>query len=313
MENGHSFSSSGGGRALAARVALLTAVMAVALATFTWPAARLEPRDLPVGVAGAAPPALADPGAFDLRRYASAADARRAVLDREVYGAFAGRTLFIATGASPAVAGALREAAAGARVVDLAPGTAKDPRAATLGALALSLTLIGILTAVLATLTAPRLRERLVVVAGGAVGAGLVAALLTHTWLDALPGPWLGIAGAVALAVAAVAAGVTGLAAVAGRPGLALGAVLMMFVGNPWSGLSSAPELLPQVAGTVGQLLPTGASGSLLRSVAWFDGAGARGEVLVLGAWALAGSVLLAAAELARPPRRVARAAPAAA
>ena len=283
-----------------ARLGLLTVVMALALAAFTWPSARLEPRDLPVGVAGPVPAALSDRDAFDVRVYASAAEARAAVEDREVYGAFAGGTATVATGASPAVAAALREAAAGARVVDVAPGTENDPRAMTLSALALPLTLLGIVTALLAVLTGRSVRERLGLIAGASVLAGLVAALLTQTLLDALPGPWLGVVGVVALGVAAVSASITGLAAHLGRPGIGVGAVVMMLVGNPWSGTASAPHLLPEPAGTIGQLLPTGAAGNLLRSVAWFDGAAAGPYLVVLGAWLAGGLVLIATAALRR-------------
>jgi hypothetical protein len=285
---------------LLARLALLAVVMAVALAAFTWPSARLEPRELPVGVVGAVPAALADREAFDVRVLPSEAAARAAVRDRDVYGAIAGRTAYVATGAGPAVAAQLREAAAGARVVDLAPGTRADPRVATLPALALPLTLLGIVTALLAVLTAGSARERIAILAAGGVLAGLLGALFTQTWLDALPGSWLGLAGAIGLAVAAVAAAVTGLAAHLGRPGIGLGAVTMVLLGNPWSGISSAPELLPEPAATIGQLLPTGAAGGLIRSVAFFDGAAAGGHLLVLGAWAAAGLALIATAAVRR-------------
>jgi hypothetical protein len=60
--------------------------------------------------------------------------------------------------------------------------------------------------------------------------------------------------------------------------------LLMVLAGNPLSGLSSAPELLPQPAGALGQLLPPGAGGSLLRSTAFFDGAAATGPLAVLAA-----------------------------
>ena len=46
----------------------------------------------------------------------------------------------------------------------------------------------------------------------------MVAALLTQTWLDALPGSWLAIAGIAGLAVVAVAAPVAGLAAGSALP-----------------------------------------------------------------------------------------------
>ena len=40
----------------------------------------------------------------------------------------------------------------------------------------------------------------------------------------------------------------------------------MVLVGNPFSGVGSAPELLPQPVGGIGQLMPPGAGGNLLRS-----------------------------------------------
>ena len=49
----------------------------------------------------------------------------------------------------------------------------------------------------------------------------------------------------------------------------------MVLIGNPFSGVGSAPELLPQPIGAIGQLMPPGAGGNLLRSTGFFDGAGA--------------------------------------
>ncbi len=285
---------------LPARLGILTVIVTLALAAFTWPSGSLEPRDLPVGVVGAAPAALADREAFDVHVYASEAAARAAIMDREVYGAVTGDGVLVATGASPAVAAALREAAPSAPVTDLAPGTANDPRVSTIASLALPLTILGIVAALIAVLTARSVRERLALVGGAAAITGLVAALLTHTLLDALPGPALGTAAAVALAVAAIGTAITGLASHLGRPGIGVGAVLMMFVGNPWSGVTSAPHLLPEPAATIGQLLPTGAAGNLLRSVAFFDGAAAGGYVVVLAAWLVAGLALIATATLRR-------------
>ncbi|HEY6887952.1 MAG TPA: hypothetical protein VI300_09240, partial [Solirubrobacter sp.] len=85
--------------------------------------------------------------------------------------------------------------------------------------------------------------------------------------------------------------------------GLLAGALAMIFVGNPFSGVATSPELLPSGAGTLGQLLPPGAGGSLLRSTGYFDGAGAGGHLVVLVAWAVAGLCLLG---LARRPRTAA-------
>ena len=85
-------------------------------------------------------------------------------------------------------------------------------------------------------------------------------------------------AGVVALAVFATGAAVAGLKALIGHAGLGVAALLFVFVGNPWSGIGSAPELLPKAAGFIGQLLPSGAGSQLLRSSAFFDGARGSGK-----------------------------------
>jgi hypothetical protein len=73
-----------------------------------------------------------------------------------------------------------------------------------------------------------------------------------------------------------------------------------VLVGNPLSGVSSAPELLPEPAGAIGQLLPPGAGGNLLRSTAFFDGAAASGPLVVLVAWVALGLVAAVVATLRR-------------
>ena len=61
-----------------------------------------------------------------------------------------------------------------------------------------------------------------------------------------------------------------------------MGALLALLLGNPLSGLNSAPELLPRGWGELGQLLPQGANATLLRSTAFFSGAGATTAIVVL-------------------------------
>jgi hypothetical protein len=63
-----------------------------------------------------------------------------------------------------------------------------------------------------------------------------------------------------------------GLSSLFGRIGLAVGAAVAVLVGNPLSGLSSAPELLPRGWRAFGQLLPQGANATLLRSTAYLFG-----------------------------------------
>ncbi len=106
------------------------------------------------------------------------------------------------------------------------------------------------------------------------------------------------MAGVFGLSTLAVGAGIAGLGALLGRAGLGLGGAVMMLLGNPFSGASSAPEMLPQPAGAIGQWLPPGAGASLLRSVSFFDGAAATGPALTLVWWAALGlgAVLLGGA-----------------
>jgi hypothetical protein len=69
----------------------------------------------------------------------------------------------------------------------------------------------------------------------------------------------------------------------------------MVLIGNPFSGVGTGPELLPQPVGAIGQLLPPGAGGNLLRSTAFFDGAGGRSR---------GGARRLVARRSGRPARR---------
>jgi hypothetical protein len=59
----------------------------------------------------------------------------------------------------------------------------------------------------------------------------------------------------------------------------------MVFVGNPFSGATSAPQLLPDWVDHLGQWLPPGAGVGLLRSTAYFGDHGAAGHLVVLLLW----------------------------
>jgi hypothetical protein len=301
-------SSSSSHRPPAAAILVVPLVVAIILTLFAWPAAKLEPRDLPVGVAG--PAAATGPieeqlsareGAFDLHRYADEAAAREAIEDRDVYGAFVvtpqGPKVLTASAGSQAVAQQLTHAAdeAGATVEDVVPA---GPQATGLASSVLPLVIAGILVGVVAALATSRGLGRAGLVVAGSVLTGLVATGIVQGWLDVIGGDWVANAGVLSLTVLAIAAALAGLNAVMGRAGLAIGALTMIFVGNPFSGVGSAPELLPEPAGTIGQLLPPGAGGNLLRSTGFFDGAGGAGHLTVLAVWALAGLAFLFAGEL---------------
>jgi hypothetical protein len=309
---------------IAAAALLVAAIAALPVWAFTWGAARLAPRDLPIGVAGPAAAIgaiqqrLAQHGddAFDVHVYPDEPAARQAITDRDVYGAIVaaptGVSVLTASAASPAVAQRLQEAlasppapaasgadmAAPARVVDVVPADPQDPRGVVLSSLMLPLVIVSVLTGLIVmSLSRPGPGQASGLLLAAAI-AGLVATGIVQGWLGALGGNWVVNAGVLALTVLAVAAAAVGLTALGGAAGLAVAAPLMVFIGNPFSGVSSAPELLPKPVGLLGQLLPPGAGGNLLRSTAFFDGAGAGGHLAVLVAWAVLGLAAVAAGAL---------------
>ncbi|MFI7215246.1 hypothetical protein ACIBP4_29655 [Micromonospora maritima] len=292
-------------------VGLTVVAQALLVPLFAAPAAHLAPRDLPVAVAGP-PPATAElaarlaaarPGGFVVTTLPDAAAADRALRDREVYAAFVagpdGVALHTAPAASPTVAALLTEAAgqlsAGrpVPVTPVVPADPDDPRGAGFAAGFLPLALTGMLAgALLALLVAGRVARSAGLI-GYAVVAGGVGVAVLHGWLGLVDGdPWRE-AGAIGLFSLAAAGTVAGLGALLGRAGIGLGALLVFLVGNPLSAVAAAPELLPQPWGTVGQFLPVGAGGTLLRSAAFFDGAGAGRSLAVLAGYALVGLALV--------------------
>jgi hypothetical protein len=244
----------------------------------------------------------AQDGAFDVRRYADEAAAREAIEDREVYGAFVagpgGATVLTSSAGSSVVAQMLTQAAGPrATVEDVVPAST---HAAALPSSVLPLLLAGLLTGIVASLIASGALGQIGLVALGSALGGLVAALIVQSWLDVVGGSWIANAGALSLTIAAIAFAIAGLKAWFGEAGIVAGALALVLIGNPFSGVGSAPELLPQPVGGIGQLMPPGAGGNLLRSTGFFDGAAAGGPVLVLSVWALGGLALLVAAEARR-------------
>jgi hypothetical protein len=131
-----------------------------------------------------------------------------------------------------------------------------------------------------------------------AITGGLAMAAILQYWLGSLGGDYLANAGGIALSIGATALTLLGLESLLGTAGLGIGAAVMMLVGNPLSGVASAPQMLPGWSGALGQLLPPGAGGSLLRSTAFFDGAGATHAVVVLLSWLAFGALLCVASAL---------------
>ena len=287
----------------------LLVLQALLVAAFVLPGHKPEPHDVPIGVVGSSAPVdaatAAHPGAFEVERFASSADAREAIEERDVYGALVTlpgeqQRLLIASAASAPIAQALQGAFAGARdvaVEDLAPLAEEDPRGATLNLMFLPLMVVCFPAVILLGslgLRPSRLIGGLVTFAalGGLAVVALVAGLL-----DALPGDYLKLSAVAALVILAIALFTAGLVRLLGHAGIGLAALLFIFVGNPASGNGTAPELLPDAWRAISQLLPPGAGGTSLRNVAYFDGNAVLQPLLVLTAYALVGALLVLAAD----------------
>ncbi|MFF4709134.1 ABC transporter permease [Streptomyces sp. NPDC001297] len=347
----------------------LPLVISVAVLAYAWPAARVAPRDLPVGIVGtsAASQGVVEglahgrPGAFDFRLYPDVASARTAVRERDVYGAFAvtpgSLTVLESTAASPTVAqlldatgtqlaarasaaaaraaaareGAARDSSAHAkpahgkaphaesaragsasggsgkdgkdgkdgagkpapvevRTVDVVRISADDPRGAVFSSSLLPMTICSIVIALVVALALrlrPVVRALTLVVVSAAAALGVY--LVAQGWLGALPHDPLATWAALALTILAISATTAGMITLVGSGGLGPCAALMVFVGNPFSGSTSAPELLPTAVREIGQWLPPGAGASLVRGTAYFDGNGSAGHVAVLALWSVLG------------------------
>ncbi|MGW6500210.1 hypothetical protein [Nonomuraea angiospora] len=310
-------------------VVLLTASISVLLTAFAWPSVRSSVHDVPIAVAGPAAAvkqvstALGQrlPGGFETTEVADTAAAERLIRDREVYGAIdvssGAPRVILASAAGTAVAQTLHSVAtalsqAQARgtspavaVRDLVALPADDPRGAGLAAGALPLVMAGLLAALLLTRLVRGTARRITAALAFAITGGLAVAAILQFWLGALNGAYWANSGAVALTIAATSLSILGLESLLGPAGFGLGAVAMMLIGNPLSGISTAPEMLPGWSGTLGQLLPPGAGGQLLRSTAFFEGHGATRAAVVLGIW-LALGLLLCLASTRRARRTAA-------
>ncbi|WP_405068506.1 hypothetical protein OG558_00890 [Kribbella sp. NBC_01510] len=297
---------------LVAVITLLTALLTVLLIAFAWPAARSEPRDVPLAVAGPGPAVAqvkagldqALPGGFDVTAVPDRAAAVQLIQDRDAYGAIvldsAQPEVLTASAGGPVVAQLLTQLStrlspqSPAKVTDIVPLPKDDPRGAGLAAGALPLVLGGIIAAGALTQLVRSGSRRMIGAVAFAITGGLALAAVLQYWLGSFEGSYLGNAGVIAMSIAAISLTLLGLEWLLGTAGLALGGAVMMLLGNPLSGMTSAPEMLPSGWGALGQLLPPGAAGTALRSVSFFDGAGAARPLVVLTCWLVAGLALCA-------------------
>ena len=296
----------------------LTLVLTVVFIAFALPAIKSRPHAVPLGVAGPGASAAqvehrlseSAPGGFLVTNYGDEPALRAAILRRDVYGGIVltpqGPTVLVAGGGSPVVAQSLtqlgsamaQQSGAAVRTEDVAPLPRDDARGIGLSAAALPLTLAGLLPAVALLLAFPRrpwLRTGSIVVFAGVI-AVTVTSLLRFVF-GSIDNHFWAVSAGLSLGTLAMGMAVLGLGSMFGRVGIGISAATAVLLGNPLSGLAGAPELLPSGWGAFGQLLPQGATATLLRSTAYFPdpfaSATATGAMLVLGCWALAGLALI--------------------
>ncbi|QPL05532.1 MULTISPECIES: ABC transporter permease [Actinomyces] len=216
-----------------------------------------------------------------------------------------------ASGADAAALAALQEQLSATRsvtVTDVAPLPAKDPMGVTITSLALPLVFGGMASgAVLTIVIRAHAWKRIAAALAIAALGSLVVVAALHAGFRTLQGDvaleWLSLA----LGICSISLTLIGLHRVLGVAGLGIGAALMVFLANPLAGIVAGPWYLPAGWGALGQLMPVGAAGTLLRSAAYFDGAGAGASAWVLVAWCAAGLLLTAlGAGLARRQGRAA-------
>ncbi|MER7194048.1 DUF3533 domain-containing protein [Streptomyces flaveolus] len=286
-----------------------------------------KPKDVPFGVV--APRSAAEqtvarldrlPGSpLDPRTVADAASARKQILDRETDGALivdpegGTDTLLVASGGGTVLATALEgivgklEAAErrSVRTVDVAPASAQDFDGLSSFYLVVGWCVGGYLCAsILAISTGARPANprraaiRLIVMALVAIVGGLGGAVIVGPILGALPGSVVDLWGLGALITFAVGAATLALQGLFGIVGIGLAILLVVIAGNPSAGGAFPLPMLPPFWKAIGPALPPGAGTWAARSVAYFKGNDQTLSLLVLWAWAVAGTVitLLAAA-----------------
>ncbi|WP_246486551.1 hypothetical protein [Kribbella qitaiheensis] len=245
------------------------------------------------------------PGGFDIKAVADRGAAVQSIEGRDVYGAIVldpqNPEVLTASAGGPAVAQILTQLSAGMaaqnggvapKVTDIVPLPKDDPRGAGLAAGALPLVLGGIIGAAALIQLVKNGRGRVLGAIGFAITGALALTAVLQFWLGSFEGNYFANASVIAMSIGAISLTLLGLEWLLGVGGLALGSATMMLLGNPLSGLTSAPEMLPTGWGSLGQFLPPGAAGTALRSVSFFDGAGSGRSFAVLGCWLLFGLVL---------------------
>lgn len=292
-----------------AAVVGVTALLSVLLLAFTLPSVHSGPHGVRVGIVadrGVAEQIAGgldaqDPGALQPEFPTSEQDARAAIAQRRIDGAvIVGRdrvVTLVTTAGSPSLAtvvegiGTSLAHARGlpAATVDVQAFGHRDPRGIGLSAGALPLALGGWIGALVIMMVARRSHAIAAAALGFSVVGGLALTAVLRFVVGTFDDAFWPVALTAMFSLCATTFAVIGLRMAGGLAGTAVAGVALVVLGNPLSGLTSSPRLLPEPWGTIGQLLPPGAMGSAMRSVAFFGGHGSGAAFAVLGVWLVGG------------------------
>ncbi|MER7683690.1 ABC transporter permease [Streptomyces sp. NPDC097610] len=177
------------------------------------------------------------------------------------------------------------------KAVDVVPVATDDPRGVVFSSSVFPLTICGIMIGAFVTmargLARPRHRVLTLLVACAVAALGIY--VVAQGFLGALPHNHVATWAILSLDLLSISATAAGVIRLLGPAGLGLSAALMVFVGNAFSGATSAPDMLPKGVNDIGQWLPPGAGASLLRDTAYFDGNSGGGHLAVLILWSVIG------------------------
>lgn len=280
-----------------------------------------KPRDVAFGVVapGAAAAQTKDklaklPGEpLDPRVVKDEAAARKQIMDRKIDGALivdprgTTDTLLVASGGGKALANALELIAVktdGAekrtvKTVDVAAASPQDFNGLSSFYLVVGWCVGGYLCASIMSISAgskvanpQRAAIRLGAMALLSLAGGLGGAVIIGPILGALPGSIMALWGLGALVTFAVGAFTLALEAITGVVGIGLAVLVIVVAGNPSAGGAFPLPMLPPFWEAIGPALPPGAGTWVARSIAYFQGNAVTGPLLVLAAWAVAGTAV---------------------
>lgn len=299
-------------------------VVTLVVLAFLWPTKTAKAHDIPIGITGPTPAVSAieqalDENADGVFAFVDASDRDGAISQiqtRQTYGAIVlssgAPEVLTAPAASTTVAQLLGGVAArlqaqltqqvataggdastvSVAVTPVVSLSADDPNGTGLTAASFPLTMGGMIGGILISLLVVGVFRRLVALAGFAVAAGLLLSLVLHTWFGYLQGDFWVIALAMGMSVLATSAFIVGCTSLIGNPGIGIGAVLTMLVGNPLAAAAVPWQFLAAPWGAIGQFFVPGAANTLLRTLSYFPDADPSGQWWILAGWTLVGLVL---------------------